>query len=155
MGERGRERGGATARGGPSARAGAACARRPGPGRKRLGVILKLPACAPVHPLCRLPGFSLPEVPSGCWRAHTPHACAPLLWLYPASTIAHRGGQPIRAAVRSGSFEAGSPARWTPCPLLAGLCARRPAAPLSHHFLTLTSLSELGGCCMYAICLGS
>jgi hypothetical protein len=130
LGERGREWGGASARGGPSARAGAACARRPGPERKRLGVSLRLQGCASVHLLCRLPGFSLPEVPSGWMLAvWPPHACAPLLWLYPPSTIARRAGEPVPAAVRSGSFEPGLPARWTPCPLLAGAVCLEACSP--------------------------
>lgn len=103
-GEWGGERGGATARGGPSARAGAACARRPGRGAGPGG------RGARYYPLAAgsrtgasallSPGF-LPSRSSFRMQAvWPPHPWAPLLWLYPSSTIAPRGGEPAPAAGR-------------------------------------------------------
>lgn len=90
------------------------------PGEEEAGVILRLQARAPLHLLGRLPGFSLPEIPSGCWPCSRPTRVRSWLWLYPPATIAHGAGEPVPAAVRSGSFEAGLAAPWTPYPPAGG-----------------------------------
>lgn len=77
------------------------------------------------------PGFSLARSSFRMQAVWPPHPCAPLLWLYPPSTIAPRAGESVPAAVRRSSFEAGPPSTMDAVPPAGGAVCLEASQPHS------------------------